>query len=152
MSLSRFPGVLVGYVVLLLGLAGCGEDRQRREAHAFLSVYETLDHRQPTAVREQKLKALKQLTLVDLDIKRARDDCVSAHRALLISEREHEEAAAQLDKVVAKHAEGSPLPTSETEPIRVGIEQADRSLQEARTRFSRCETAARSLSLRFGSR
>jgi hypothetical protein len=151
MSVSRFPGVLVGYAAVL-ALVACAEQRQRSEARAFLAVYESLDHRQPAAVREEKLKALKQLTLVDLDVKRARDDCVSAHRALLVSEREHERAASKLDQVVSKNHDGSPLPPELTEPIRVGIEQADRSLQEARTRFSRCETAARSLSLRFGNR
>jgi hypothetical protein len=136
----------------LVALGACGEGRQRSEARAFLALYESLDHRAPGAVREQKLTALKQLTLVDPNVKQARDDCVSAHRALLTSEREHERAAKHLDEAISKHVEGTPLPPAVTEPIRVGIEQADRSLAAARSRFSRCEDAARSLSLRFGSR
>jgi hypothetical protein len=136
----------------LAALVACGEGRQRTEARAFLALYESVDYRQPPALREQKLSALKQLTLVDLEVKRARDDCVSAHRALLRAEREHESAAARLDQVIGKDLKGAPLPPEQAEPIRVSIEQADRSLADARARFGRCENAARSLSLRFGAR
>ena len=152
MSARSFRAVLLGYGLVMVLAAGCGGDRQRSEAQAFLALYESLDHRQPVAVREQKLTALKQLTLVDLDVKRARDDCVSAHRALLTSETANEAAKSRLDEVISKHLEGSPLPPELTEPIRVGVEQAERSLKEARSRFARCEEEARSLSLRFGKR
>jgi hypothetical protein len=151
MRLSRWRGVPAGYMVLA-ALLGCAEERQRTEARAFLALYETIDHRQPSAVREEKLSALKQLTLVDVEVKRARDDCVSAHRALLRAEHEHESAAVRLDQAIAKDLKGAPLPPDQAEPIRVSIEQADRSLGDARTRFARCENGARSLSLRFGKR
>jgi hypothetical protein len=151
MRLPRLLGVPALYVVLMAP-SGCGEERQRTEARAFLALYESLDHRQPAAVREEKLSALKQLTLVDVEVKRARDDCVSAHRALLRAEQEHESAAAKLDQAIAKDLKGAPLPVEQAEPIRVSIEQADRSLADARTRFTRCENGARSLSLRFRQR
>ena len=150
MNVFRFRGVLVGYATILL-LSAC-EGRERRDAQAFLALYESLDHRAPAAAREQKVSALKQLTLVDPKVKQARDDCVSAHRALLNAESQHEQAAKQLDQAIAKDFEGAPLPASVGEPIRVAIEQADRSLADARNRFLRCEEGARSLSLRFGKR
>src|SRR5262245_47087772 len=109
MSLSRLRGVTMGYMAAL-ALVGCGEERQRTEARAFLANYETVDLSQPATVRQQKLSALKQLALVDLEVKRARDDCVSAHRALLRAEREQESAALRLDEAIAKDPKGTPLP------------------------------------------
>jgi hypothetical protein len=151
MSRSRFLAVFAGYLALA-ALAGCRQGRDRSDAQAFLAVYETLDHRAPAPLREKKLALLEELTLVDPVVKQARDDCVSAHRALLTAERQHDSAAGQLDKAISKHLEGSPLPAEEGEPIRVALEQANSALTDARDRFASCESAARGLSLRFGKR
>jgi hypothetical protein len=135
--------------VLLAGFA-CGEDRLRSESRAFLSLYEVIDHRQPAQIRELKLAALGSLVLTEPDVKKARDECVAAHRALLSAEREHEQAATQLDRAIAQNDNGGPLPAATTELIRQGIDHAEQSLTKARGLFERCENQARSLSLRFG--
>ena len=139
---------LVGLV--FAALAGCGDHRLRAEARAFLGLYESIDHRQSAAIRELKLTALEALVVTEPDVKHARDECVAAHRALLSSEREHEQAALKLDEAIAQTEEGAPLPAATTELIRKGIDHADQSLSSARSLFERCENQARSLSLRFG--
>lgn len=135
---------------LLLACAACGDNRLRAESRAFLGLYEVIDHRQPAAIRELKLTALEALVVTEPDVKKARAECVAAHRALLSSEREHEQAAKKLDEAIAQNKEGEPLPPATTELIREGIDHADQSLGKARSLFESCENQARSLSLRFG--
>jgi len=135
---------------LLLLAVGCGDGRLRGESRAFLSLYEVIDHRQAPAIRELKLNALSALVLTESEVKKARDECVAAHQALLSSEREHEQAAKKLDEAIAQNADGAPLPAATTELIRQGIDHADQSLGKARSLFESCENQARSLSLRFG--
>ncbi len=143
---------LLWLALLVLGL-GCDRDaRTRAEARTFLSVYESIEHGAPLAERERKIAQLEQLTLSDEGVRRARDDCVGAHRALARAEREHEQAARELEKAIAAQPDGAPLPAGETERIRGGIEQAERSLGDARGRFQRCEQEVRDLSLRYAQR
>src|SRR3954466_3429698 len=78
---------------LLLAGLGCGDDRLRGESRAFLRLYEVIDHRQPAQIRELKLAPLGWLVLTEPDVKKARDECVAAHRALLRPEREQRKAA-----------------------------------------------------------
>lgn len=136
--------------LVLAAALGCSDDRLRSESRAFLSLYEVIDHRQAAQIRELKLAALEALVLTEPDVKKARDECVAAHRALLSSEREHEQAAAELDRAIAKNGDGGPLPSATTEQIRKGIDHAEQSLTKARSLFGGCENQARSLSLRFG--
>jgi hypothetical protein len=126
------------------------EGRARAEAHTFLALYSATDHRAPVAERERKITQLEQLTLTDATVRQARDECVGAHRSLLKAERENEVASVQLDKALAAQPTGVALPVTDTASIRAGIEQAERTLTDARGRFEKCETQARSLSLRFG--
>jgi hypothetical protein len=128
------------------------DDRVRAEAHTFLAVYRATDHRAPIAQRERKIVQLEQLTLSEGVVRTARDECVGAHRALVRAELENETAASQLDKAIAAQPDGGALLAADTQRIRVGIEQAASSVAEARARFEKCETQARSLSLRFGDR
>jgi hypothetical protein len=138
---------------LLGGSAGCDrEGRTRAEARTFVALYEATDHRAPIAERERKLVQLEQLTLTEPLVSEARDVCVGAHRALIRAERENEQAAGQLDKALIAAPDGGALEPAESERIRAGIVQAERSVGDARTRFGRCEEQARSLSLRFGPR
>jgi hypothetical protein len=148
---AHLPARACCFAALLWLLSGCGGDnRLRSEARAFLTLYESLDHREKPAVRELKLRSLAALVLTEPLVKQARDACMAAHKALLTSEREHEEAARKLDQAIADNTSGAPLPVQATEQIRQGIDQADRSLSAARGLFQRCESQARSLSLRFG--
>jgi hypothetical protein len=128
------------------------DDRVRAEAHTFLAVYRATDHRAPIAERERKIVQLEQLTLSEEVVQRARDQCVGAHRALVRAELENETAASQLDKAIAAQPDGGALLAVDTQRIRTGIEQAASSVADARTRFEKCESQARSLSLRFGGR
>jgi hypothetical protein len=149
---SQLLAVLL-LLVSLPGLPACSsEGRARAEAHMFLALYEATDHRAPLAERERKIAQLEQLSLSDEVVDKARAECVGAHRALLKAERENELAAVQLDKAVAAQPDGGALPVADTASIRAGIEQAERSLVDARGRFEKCETQARSLSLRYGDR
>lgn len=138
--------------LLSLSLACDSEGRTRAEAHTFLALYAATDHRAPVAERERKIQQLEQLSLSDETVKKARDECVGAHRALLTAERQNEQAAGQLDKAIAGQPSGAALPVADTASIRAGIEAAEASLGDARGRFEKCETQARSLSLRFGAR
>ena len=61
------------------------------------------------------------------------------------------EAASQLDRAIAGQPAGA-LMAVEPLRIRAGIEQGRSSVADARARFEKCETQARSLSLRFGAR
>lgn len=143
-----------GHVLLLslalLGASACGDRRLRAEARAFLAVYEALDHRQKPDEREKKLSELRLLVLVEPEVVKARDHCVAGHTALLRSERAHEEAARQLDEALSKSPDGTPLGSDATHQIRGQIEQAEASLNNARTALRQCENEARGLSLRFG--
>lgn len=141
------------FLLLSLGsllLACDSEGRTRAEAHTFLALYAATDHRAPVAERERKIQQLMQLSLSDETVRKARDECVAAHRALLTAERQNEQAASQLDKALKAQPTGGALPETETANIRAGIAQAEASLGDARARFEKCETQARSLSLRFG--
>lgn len=132
---------------------GCDrEGRTRAEARTFVALYEATDHRAPIVERERKLAQLEQLTLTEPLVSEARDECVGAHRALIRAERESEQAAGQLDKALIAAPDGGALDPAESERIRAGIVQAERSVGDARARFGRCEEQARSLSLRFGPR
>ncbi len=140
----------LAFVVLALG---CGrEERTRAEARTFLSVYEAIEHGAPLAERERKIVQLQQLSLSDDGVRGARDDCVAAHQALARAEHQHEQAAQQLEKAIAAQPNGEPLPASDTDRIRRGIEQAERSLGDARGRFQRCEEKVRDLSFRYAAR
>ncbi|MDB4989371.1 MAG: hypothetical protein JWN04_4549 [Myxococcaceae bacterium] len=147
----------IGSWLLLLAagslLVACDrEGRARAEAHTFLALYMATDHSAPAAERARKITQMEQLTLSDDTVRAARDECVGAHRTLLDSERENELASAQLDKALAALPTNQVLPVADTASIRAGIEKAERSLTDARVRFEKCETQARSLSLRFGER
>ncbi|MDB4975090.1 MAG: hypothetical protein JWN48_3431 [Myxococcaceae bacterium] len=134
-----------------LALTACDrEGRARAEAHTFLALYTATDHRAPVAERTRKITQLEQLTLTDDTVRAARDECVGAHRTLLDAERENEVAAKQLDQALAGLPGDQALPAADTASIRAGIDKAERSLTDARARFEKCETQARSLSLRFG--
>lgn len=148
--MSANPHLKAGCLGLLLMLVGCSGDRQRTEARALLALYEGIDHREPAATREPKIKKLSELTLTDDLVSKARSECVSAHQALLTAERQHEAAARELDKALEKSEGGEPLPPAVTVEIQHGIDKADSSLTDARIRFERCENQVRSLSLRFG--
>jgi hypothetical protein len=139
---------------LSLASGGCDsrEQRTRAEARNFLSLYEATDHRAPIAERERKLTQLGQLNLTDETVRKARDGCVQAHRALIHAERENEGAAGKLDKVVAAQLSGEPLPAAEAESIRTRLEAAEGAIADSRKRFERCEEDARGLALRFGER
>src|SRR5262245_26405836 len=110
---------------LLLGLTaalGCDrEGRVRAEARTFLALYEATDHRASLPERERKIVQPEQLTLSDEAVRRARDECVGAHRALVEAERANEHAAGQLDRAIAAQPEGGPLAASDTVTIRAGI-------------------------------
>ena len=136
-------------------MVGCGngkDDRVRAEARSFLTLYEATSHRAPIAERERKLEQLNQLTLADETVRKARDECVEAHRALIRAERENEGASGQLDKVVHAHLGGEPLPAIEAEAIKKRIAAAESAVAESRKLFEQCEDETRSLALRFGER
>jgi hypothetical protein len=140
-------GVLAG------SLHGCDrEGRTRAEARTFLALYEATDHRAPVPERERKVAQLEQLTLTDQVVREARDECVAAHRSLISAEHSNDKAGKQLDEALAGHPQGEALPENATVGIRAGIEQAERALVDARTRFERCEAGARDLSLRYAER
>jgi hypothetical protein len=152
----RFCATSAALCVLGLTLASSGcdnrEQRTRAEARSFLSLYEATDHRAPIAERERKLTQLGQLSISDEAVRKARDGCVQAHRALIHAERENEGAAGKLDKVVAAHLSGEPLPAVEAESIRARLQAAEGAIADSRKRFERCEEDARGLALRFGER
>ena len=155
MRLPACPKLLILCVLCLAGpvLASCDRDeRVRAEAHTFLAVYKATDHRAPIPERERKIGQLEQLTLSEQVVRAARDECVGAHRALVRAELENDTASSQLDKAIAGQPDGGALKPVDTLRIRAGIEQAASSVADARTRFEKCETQARSLSLRFGTR
>jgi hypothetical protein len=143
-------GLVFFLSLTLLGASACGDRRLRAEARAFLSVYESLDHRQQPAEREKKLSALRLLVLVEPEVVKARDNCVAGHSALLRSERAHEEAARRLDEALAQSPDGTPLRPEATHEIRTQIDQAESSLSNAKASLRQCESEARGLSLRFG--
>lgn len=128
----------------------CGDRRLRAEARAFLTAYESLDHRESPAVREQKLSALRGLVLTETEVAKTRDRCVAGHEALLESERSQEQAARALDEAVGDSAGGEPLSAQATSQIRVKIERAEEALRKAKDGLRACENEVRSLSLRFG--
>lgn len=143
-----------GVIVLALGqVAACDrEGRVRAEARTFLALYEATDHRAPIAERERKVKQMEQLALSEEAVRAARDECVAAHKVLIDAERQNEHASRELDNVLATQPAGEPLPSEEIARIRAEIQTAEGSLSDARKRFERCETQARSLDLRFGDR
>lgn len=145
---------IAGSLALALGLlAGCDRDaRTRSEARMFLALYEATDHRAPGPERKRKLAQLEQLSLSDEAVTAARDQCVAAHKALLASESSNERAASALEQALATQSGGEPLDLDDTARIRAGIDKAERELSDARTRFERCESQVRDLSLRFGER
>jgi len=149
----RFFSNFLAVWVLCCIVAACDrDDRVRAQANTFLALYRATDHRSPPAERERKVAQLEQLTLTEEVVTLARDECVGAHRALLRAERENETASGQLEKAIAGQAGGAALPPEQTAEIRAGIERAESSLVDARGRFEKCESQARSLSLRFGER
>ena len=137
-------------LVSALVVSGCGDRRLRGEARAFLTAYESLDHREKPEIREQKLSMLRGLVLTESEVEKARDLCVTGHEALLESERNHEQAARELDEAVAQSPSGEPLSAQATAQIRAKIEQAESTLRKARDSLRACENEVRSLSLRFG--
>ena len=142
---------MVGLLALLF--ASCDrEGRVRAEARTFLALYEATDHRAPVREREHKVAQLDQLALTEPAVVKARDECVAAHRALIRAEQQNEGASSQLDQALAAQPKGEPLAPAETVRIKAEITKAEQSLVDARARFERCETQARSLSLRFGKR
>lgn len=147
--MTRLGSVTVFLFAFVMLAGGCGEDRLRREARAFLAVHEGLDHRQKAEVREQKLSELRLLVLVEPAVVQARDHCVTGHTALLRSERSHEEAGRKLDEALQASPD-APLPPQATQQIRAQIDQAESALSNARVSLRQCENEARSLSLRFG--
>jgi hypothetical protein len=141
------------FLLLSSLLPGCDrEGRTRAEARTFLALYEATDHRAPVPERERKVAQLEQLTLTDESVRQARDECVAAHKALISAEHSNERAAGQLDRAIAGQPDGEPLAEGATAAIRTGIEQAERSLKDARTRFEKCESKARDLSVHYGER
>lgn len=147
------------YAVLWLTLcamvaAGCTdrEERLRAEARVFLNLYEATDHRAPIAERERKIEQLEQLSLADEAVRKARDECVDAHRALIRAERENEQASRALDQALSAAPQGEPLAPADTERIRARITGAEAALSDSRSRFERCESQARGLAMRFGKR
>lgn len=151
-----FPFAAGRWLVLTLflpALSGCDrEARTRAEARTFLALYEATDHRAPVLERERKVAQLEQLTLTDAVVRRARDQCVAAHRALIAAEHSNERATKQLDEALAGQPNGEALSEGTTTGIRSGIEQAERSLAEARRLFEKCEADARDLSLHHAER
>ncbi len=139
-------------------LFGCSvacdsDDRQRDEARRFLALYEQLDHRQPLAQRRAQVTDLAQLPLQAEVVVSARDACVAAHRALIAAEQSHEQAASELERLLAAGGgDDGPLDGVESAKVRTSIEQAEGALSAARSRFEPCESQTRSLSLRFGVR
>lgn len=137
----------------LMAVTACGnEGRKRAEARTFLKLYEAADYRASIPERTRKVEQLEQLTISDPDVRSARESCVGAHRALIAAEQQNEVAARQLDQALAQKPGGEPLAVEESVRIRGQIEQAERSLTDARGRFQRCEEQTRSLALRFGER
>lgn len=151
--ITSATGVLLGATLLTLP-TGCGdrEERVRAEARGFLTLYEATDHRSPIPERERKVAQLEQLSLSDEAVRKARDQCVEAHRTLIRAERENEDASGLLEKAVSAQVGGEPLPVEEAERIRARLTAAEGSISESRKRFEQCESDTRSLSLRFGKR
>jgi hypothetical protein len=148
--MTRLGSVTVLLFACLTLAGGCGQDRERREARAFLAVFDSMDHRQKAEDREQKLSQLRLLSLVEPAVVQARDHCVTGHTALLRSESAHEEAGRKLDEALLASPD-KPLEPQASEQIRKQIEQAEKALNNARISLRQCEAQARSLSLRFGS-
>ena len=152
----RLPNFANFFAVCVLSVGGAAasscdrDDRIRAEAHTFLALYRATDHRAPIPERERKIVQLEQLTLSEKAVSAARDQCVEAHRALVRAERENATASSQLDQAIAAQPDGGALLGVDTTRIRAGIEQAASSLVDARRGFEKCESQARSLSLRFG--
>lgn len=137
----------------LLGSVACdGSARERDEARRFLASYSALDHRDPRPQREREVGALAALPLFVASVVHARDACVTAHRALMGAEQAQEGAAAALDAALKDQPDGEPLGKLASERVQQRIVEAELALSGARTRFTPCETEARSLALRFAAR
>jgi hypothetical protein len=141
-------------LVVSLLASGCTdrEDRIRAEARSLLTMYEATSHRAPLDERERKITQLSQLAISDAPLRKTRDLCVEAHRALVRAERENDVASSQLEKALAAQNDGGPLPAEQVETIRNSIASAERAIGASRGSFEQCESEIRTLSLRYGER
>ncbi len=142
-----------GCVLLLVCLGACDSSaRERSEARRFLASYGALDHRDAMDEREREVTDLAALPLHSPIVMKARDACVSAHRALLEAERAQERAAGALEKALASRPDGEALSKQQAAQVQQSITAAETALSGARTRFAPCETDARDLALRYAER
>lgn len=142
-----------GLIVSLLA-GGCTDqqERIRAEARSLLTMYEATSHRAPLAERERKITKLSQLAISDEPLRKTRDLCVEAHRALVRAERENDSASSQLEQALAAQNDGGALPADQVETIRNSIASAERAISASRGSFEQCESEMRTLSLRYGER
>ena len=137
----------LGALVLALALAACDDGRARNEAMLFLDRYQIIEIDQPFEERRPLVEGLERLAISDVDVDRARDACVEAHRSLLDAEERH--ASARHELVEAVGAEGAEVPPEVAARIETAIDESNAAIERSPALFSTCYAEVRALEGRF---
>lgn len=133
--------------ITLLASCACDDSTTRNEAMLFIDRFEDVDVDDPLEQRRAAIASIRGLALTDATVIATRDQCVTAHEALIEAEDQHD---------IARHmlVESSGAGEREVAPeiaaqINAAIEHSDEAIARSRELFPRCTRAMSQLERRF---
>lgn len=150
---SRFCGDSTPFLALGLiafVVVGCTTET-RLQAQRIVKISAKIDPALPAAMRQPHIDALGKLPLSDKMLKRVRDMCVKAHRALVVAELEHDRAMASFKSAELDSGSESKFTAEKIAALEKMLSKSNRSLASAQKLLPACQSRLRDLRLKHES-